>query len=169
MTFCIVTIMPCDWEMWQLGSWVNAVARPQSELVLNLCLIDCGCRYFSFSTLSWLAVCSQWVLLTYLFDFLLGCTAVWEPWPFVITDSHFSLSTAFCNHFLTFISHLFFSIFQPSHSRSSILLLPSGWPPNMFLTTLPWPVPTRWCLIYFNPLFLCLLRPNLGLAGAVPD
>ena len=72
----------------------------------------------------------------------------------LITGTHSSLSTAFCHHLLTFISHRSFSI--PSHHLSlcvPLLLFPSSWLSNTFLTVLPSSILTT-CPIHSNHFFL---------------
>ena len=68
-------------------------------------------------------------------------------------DAH-SLSTAFCHHLLTFISHRSFST-SSSHLNPSLPLhlLMSNLLPNIFLTVLPWSILTT-CPIHSNLFFL---------------
>ena len=68
----------------------------------------------------------------------------------IIMDAHSSLSTAFCPHLLTFISHRSFST-SSSHLNPSLPLRPlmSSLLPNIFLTVLPWSILTT-CPIHSN-------------------
>jgi hypothetical protein len=65
-------------------------------------------------------------------------------------DTHFSLSTAFCCHLLTFICHRPFST-SPSRLNLGLplVLLPSGSLSNIFPTVLHWSIHTT-CPVHSN-------------------
>jgi len=98
------------------------------------------------------------------------CYGPLRGWTPLITHAHSSLSTALWHHLLTFISpHILFNIFHLNLSLP-ILLLPSCFLSNIFLTTLPRSIltsrPIHSDLSYLTPPLLYL---NLYAVSTVPD